>query len=103
MKQVLKSGGQLFARRQKIMSPIRQNMQNRLVVLGDKLVTRKRLVIETIVGQLKNISMIEHRRHRSTTNFIVNLFAELFAYTWQAKKPTRHLPDKDVASLPTLI
>jgi len=103
MKQVLKSGGQLFARRQKIMSPIRQNMQNRLVVLEDKLLTRMRFVIETIVDHLKNISQIVHTLHRDTTHTIVNLVTELVAYTWQAKKPTRHLPDKDVASLPTLI
>ena len=44
--------------------------------------------IETIVDQLKTISQIEHTRHRSTTNFIVNLIAVLIAYTWQAKKPS---------------
>ena len=69
-------------------TPIRKNMQNRLVVLEDKLLTRKRFVIETIVDQLKNISQIEHTRHRNTTNFIVNLIAGLIAYTWQAKQPS---------------
>ena len=78
-------------------------MQNRLIVLEDKLLKRERFVIETIVDQFKNISQIVHTRHRSTTNIIVNLVATLVAYTWQAKKPTRHLPDKDVAFLPTLI
>ena len=69
----------------------RKNMQNRLVVLEDKLLTRKRFVIGTIVDQHKNISRIEHSRHRSTTNFIVNLIAGLIAYTWQAKKPSLNL------------
>ena len=78
-------------------------MQNRLVVLEDKLLTRKRFVIETIVDQLKNISQIEHTRHRSPTNFIVNLIAGLIAYTWQPKKPSLHLSDKDLALLPALI
>jgi len=32
---------------------------------------RKRSIIETINGQLKNISQIEHSRHRSYANFIV--------------------------------
>ena len=94
---------QLFARGLQLITPIRKNMQNRLVVLEDKLLTRKRFVIETIVDQLKNIPQIEHTRHRSPTNFIVNLIAGLIAYTWQAKKPSLHLPDKDLALLPALI
>ncbi len=94
---------QLFARGLQLITPIRKNMQNRLVVLEDKLLTRKRFVIETIVDQLKNISQIEHTRHRSPTNFIVNLIAGLIAYTWQPKKPSLHFPDKDLALLPALI
>ncbi len=73
------------------------------VVLEDKLGTRKRFVIETIVNQLKNISQIEHTWHRSTTNFIVNLIAGLIAYTWQAKRSSLHLCDKDMALLPALV
>ena len=38
---------------------------------------RKRFIIETIFDQLKNISQIEHTRHRSAKNFIVNLIAGL--------------------------
>ena len=94
---------QRFARGLQLITPIRKNMQNHLVVLEDKLLTRKRFVIETIVDQLKNISQIEHTRHRSTTNFIVNLIAGLIAYTWQAKKPSPHLSNKDMALLPALI
>ena len=94
---------QLFARGLQLITPIRKNMQIRLIVLEDKLLTRKRFVIETIVDQRKNISQIEHTRHRSTTNVIVNLIAGLIAYTWQPKKPSLHLPDKDMAFLPALI
>ena len=77
-------------------------MQNRLVVLEDKLLARKRFAIETIVDQLKNISQIEHTRRGSTTNFIVTLIAGLIAYTWQAKKPSLNLSDKDMALLQAL-
>ncbi len=94
---------QLFAQGLQLITPIRKNMQNRLVVLEDKLLTRKRFVIETIVDQLKNISQIEHTRHRSPTNFIVNLIAGLIEYTWQPKKPSLNLSDKDLAVLPALI
>ena len=92
---------QLFERGLQLITPLRKNMKNRLVVLDDKLLTRKRAVIETIIDQLKNISQILHTRHRSTINFAVNLIAGL-AYTWQAKKPSLHLSDKDLAFLPAL-
>ena len=91
---------QLFERGLQLITPLRKNMKNRLVVLDDKLLTRKRAVIETIIDQLKNISQILHTRHRSTINFAVNLIAGLIAYTWQAKKPSLHLSDKDLAFLP---
>ena len=48
---------------------------------------RKRYIIETIFDQLKNISQIEHTRHRSSISFIVHLLAGLIAYTFQPKKP----------------
>ncbi len=53
----------------------------------DKLILRKRSIIETVNDQLKNISQIEHSRHRGVGNFLVNLLAGLAAYTHQAKKP----------------
>ncbi len=83
-------------------TPIRKSMQNRLVVLEDKLLTRKRFVIGTIVDHLKNISRIEHSRHRSTTNFIVNLIDGLIACTSQVKRPSLLLSDEDMALLPAL-
>ena len=83
-------------------TPIGRNMQNRHVVLEDKLLTRKRFVSGTIVDQLKNNSQIEHSRHRSTTNYIVNLIAGLIACTGQAKKPSLHLSEKDMVLLPAL-
>ena len=88
---------QLFAQGLQLITPIRKNMQNRLVLLQDKLLIRKRFIIETIIDQLKNVSQIQHSRHRSTTNFLVNLIAGLIAYTWQPKKPSLHLSDNDLA------
>lgn len=66
-------------------------MTNRLLPLADKLLLRKRSLIETINDQLKNISQIEPTRHRSVANFMVNLIAGLIAYTYQPKKPSLHL------------
>lgn len=48
-------------------------------------------VLETIVDQLKNISQIEHSRHRSPINFVINLLTGLIAYCFQAKKPSLQL------------
>jgi Transposase DDE domain len=66
-------------------------MQNRLMRLTDKLLARKRSIIETIIDQLKNISQIEHSRHRSPVNFMVNLICGRIAYCHQPKKPALHL------------
>jgi len=70
---------------------IRKNMQNRLTPWVDKLSLRKRSIIGTINNQLKNISQIEHSRHRSFVNFFVNLIAGLIAYCLQPKKPSLHI------------
>jgi len=63
-------------------------MKNQLLPMADKLLLRKRAIIETIIDQLKNISQIEHTRHRSPVNFMVNLLCGLIAYCHQPKKPT---------------
>ena len=47
--------------------------------------------LETVKDQLKNICQLEHTRHRSLTNFVINLPAALIAYTYQEKKPVLKL------------
>lgn len=66
----------------------RRNMQQRLIDLGDRLLLRKRAIIETVIDQLKNISQIEHSRHRSPVNCFVNGVCGLIAYCHQPKKPS---------------
>lgn len=94
---------ELFARGLQLITSIRKNMKPRLVPLMDKLLLRKRAIIETINDQLKNISQIAHTRHRSIDNFMVNLMAGLIAYTWQPRKPSLNLVDEDAPLLPVLI
>lgn len=85
----------LFAQGIQLITMVRKNMKNRLVPLADKLLSRKRSIIETINDQLKNISQIDHSRHRSVNNFFVNLIAGLIAYCLQDKKPSLNLsPDE---------
>lgn len=69
----------------------RRNMKNQLMRLNDKLLSRKRSIIETIIDQLKNISQIEHSRHRSPVNFCINVLCGLIAYCHQPKKPSLQL------------
>lgn len=82
--QLLEQGIQLITK-------LKSNMRNRLLPLADKLLLRKRAICETINDQLKNISQIEHTRHRSPINFLVNLLCGLIAYCHQPKKPSLHL------------
>lgn len=69
----------------------KRNMKNHLMRLTDKLLARKRAIVETVIDQLKNISQIEHSRHRSSTNFMVNVICGLIAYCHQPKKPSLNL------------
>ena len=71
-----------------LITKLRRKMKNRLMVLSDKLWLRKRGLIETVNDQLKNIAQIEHTRHRSPANFLVNLVCGLIAYCHQPKKPS---------------
>ncbi len=77
-----------------LITKLRKNMRHVLMPLADKLLLRKRAIIESINDQLKNICQIEHSRHRSPLNFLVHLLAGLIAYCHQPKKPSlvRDLP-----------
>ncbi len=74
-----------------LITKLRKNMKNRLLPLLDKLLLRKRAILESLIDQLKNISQIEHTRHRSPINCFINIIAGLIAYCHQPKKPSLHL------------
>lgn len=71
-----------------LITSIRNKMKNSLMTMADKILLRKRSVIETVNDELKNICQIEHSRHRSFTNFLSNLLAGLVAYCFLPKKPS---------------
>lgn len=83
-----------------LFTKVRKNMTPRVLSPLDTLLLRKRAIMETIFDQLKNMSQIEHTRHRSPTNFLVNLVAGLIAYTHQPRKPAISIP---FSLLPSLI
>ncbi len=71
-----------------LVTKLKRNMKNRLMSLSDKLLLRRRAIIEFIIDQLKNISQIENSRHRSPVNGFVNVICGLIAYCHQPKKPS---------------
>lgn len=93
----------LYAQGLQLITKLKKNMKNKLLPMLDKLLLRKRALIETVNDQLKNICQIEHTRHRSVANFMVNLLAALIAYTYQEKKPSLHLRRDQLAALPPAI
>jgi transposase len=76
-----------------LITKLRNNMKNQLMTMTDRILLRRRAIIETIIDQLKNISQIEHSRHRSITNFFVNVLCGLIAYCHRPSKPSLGLDD----------
>jgi hypothetical protein len=93
----------LFEQGLELITRHKKNMKQKLVKLMDKILLRKRALIETVNDQLKNICQIEHSRHRSVWNFMVNILAGLIAYTYLPKKPSLDLGPKGLAALPPAI
>lgn len=79
--------GRLFVDGIQLVTKLKNNMKGAVISLNDKLLIRKRALIETINDELKNMAQIEHSRHRSVTNFVVNLIGGLSAYCFFPKKP----------------
>jgi hypothetical protein len=73
-----------------LITRLRKNMKNKLMEMRDKVLLRKRAVIESVNDFLKNICQVEHSRHRSVHNFLVNLLAALSAYSFLPHKPSIH-------------
>jgi hypothetical protein len=82
-----------------LVTKLKRGMRNRLMPLMDKIMLRKRAIIESVNDQLKNISQIEHSRHRSVANCFVNLLGGLIAYTWREKKPSLNIRIKEQLQL----
>lgn len=78
----------------------RKNMKSRNLSLSDRLLLRKRCIIETVIDQLKNISQVEHTRHRAATGFLWNIAGALIAYCHQPKKPTLKFAPPEMLLLP---
>jgi hypothetical protein len=82
---------ELYEKGVELITRLRKKMKNKLMRLADKLLLRKRALIESVNDQ------------RSPVNFLVNLVAGLIAYTYQPKKPSLNLRPDELAQLPVLV
>lgn len=81
----------LFVNGVQLVTKVKNNMKNMLMSIADKILLRKRALIETVNDELKNIAQIEHSRHRSFNNFIANALSAIAAYCFFEKKPAIEL------------
>ena len=72
--------GKLFNDGIHILTGLRSNMKQQLIPLYDKLMLRKRSIIESLNDMLKNVAQLVHTRHRSVHNFLINLLSAIGAY-----------------------
>lgn len=81
----------LFINGIQLISKLKNKIKNSLMSVSDKVLMRKRSIIESINDELKNMTQIEHSRHRSFHNFVNNFIAGLEAYSFFPKKPMHNL------------
>lgn len=89
---------ELYEQGVKLITKLRANMKNKLMPLLDKLLLRKRGLIESVHNRLKQGAQIEHHRHRSPWNFMVNLLSGLASYSLNPTKPTLRMDRKLLSS-----
>jgi len=82
-----------------LITNVRKNIKRKAISLWDRAMLSRRFIIETINDQLKNISFIEHLRHRSMNEFMLNLLAGLVAYCLKKDKPSLNLTDVEHNSM----
>lgn len=81
----------LFINDIQLITKFKDNMKNALMSCADRILLRKRNVIESVNDELKNMATIEHSRHRSVVNFLTNTLAAVAAYQYFPKKPSLNL------------
>jgi transposase len=75
----------------KLITTLKKNMKPVPLTRFEKAILRRRALIETVFDELKNLCQIEHTRHRSANNFLVNLMAGIVAYCLSDGKPSLSL------------
>jgi len=89
----------LLEKNVQLITSIRKNMKPQIMSEIDRLLLRKRSIIETIIDQLKNTAQVEHSRHRSLTGFMSNVICALISYCYQPKKPALQFANSSLLPL----
>jgi transposase len=82
-----------------LVTKVRKNMPKPDYSAFDQAILKQRSLIETVFDELKNLSQIEHTRHRSVSNFAVNLLSGIVAYCLQPKKPRLNVSCAEMGAL----
>jgi IS5 family transposase len=90
----------LWRRGLHLITNIRRNMRNHLMPLADKIMLRKRFVIETVLDTLKSEMGLEHSPHRSVINAMVHVLSCLVAYAFRPGKPSISLTRQHIEAYP---
>jgi hypothetical protein len=90
----------LWQRGLHLITGIRRNMRNYLMPWADKIMLRKRFVIETVLDTLKSEMGLEHSRHRSVVNAMVHILSCLVAYAFRPGKPSISLTRQEIEAYP---
>ena len=88
----------LFADGIQLLTKLKSNMKGALMSVSDKLLLRKSAIIETVNDELKNIAQVEHSRHRSFGNFVVNRPGGIAAYYYFPKKSSIRVQTVDISN-----
>ena len=78
----------LFSRGLHLITGIKKTMKNKLMDINDKIMLRKRSLIETVFDYLKNKFNLQHTRHRSPVNFLIHILSIVIAYQFKTNKPS---------------
>ena len=90
----------LWQRGLHLITGIRRNMRNHLMPLAEKLMLRKRFVIETVLDILKCDMGLQHSRHRSVMNAMVHILSCLVAYAFRPGKPSISQASQQIEAYP---
>jgi hypothetical protein len=90
----------LWQRGLHLITGIRRNMKNHLMPMADKIMLRKRFIIETVLDTLKSEMDLEHSRHRSPVNAMVHILSCLVAYAFRPGKPAISRSGKQIEAYP---
>jgi hypothetical protein len=81
----------LFADGIQLITKVKKNMKSQSLTATDKILLRKRAIIESVNDEIKNICQLQHTRHRSINGFLFNIMSVLAAYSFFPKKPSLNI------------